>query len=75
MAKVDLTEILRLPVNERIDVVQEIWDSVAADTEAVPLTPEQAEELDRRLEEHERTPDDVVEWSEAEKRIRDSLRK
>jgi putative addiction module component (TIGR02574 family) len=74
MAKVDLSEILRLPLEERIDVVQEIWDSVAADTEAVPLTPEQAEELDRRLAEHEQNPDDVVEWSVAEKRIRDSLK-
>ncbi|MFP4068351.1 MAG: addiction module protein [Spirochaetaceae bacterium] len=74
MAKVDLSEILNLPLEERIDVVQEIWDSVAADTDAVPLTPEQAEELDRRLEEHERNPDDVVEWSVAEKRIRDSLK-
>lgn len=74
MAKVDLSEILQLPVAERIDVVQEIWDSVAADTDAVPLTAEQADELDRRLEEHERDPDDVVEWSVAEKRIRDSLK-
>lgn len=75
MAKVDLSEILRLSVDERIDVVQQIWDSVAADTDAVPLTPEQAEELDRRLEEHDRNPEDVVEWSEAEKRIRSNLKK
>lgn len=74
MAKVDLSEILRLSVDQRIDIVQAIWDSVAADTDAVPLTPEQAEELDRRLAEHERNPNDVVEWSEAEKRIRESLK-
>ena len=30
MPNVDLSEILRLPVSERIDVVQQIWDSVAA---------------------------------------------
>lgn len=70
MPKVDLSEILRLPVSERIDVVQQIWDSVAADADAVPLTPEQREELDRRLKEHEENPDDVVEWSEVERRIR-----
>ena len=70
MPKVDLSEILRLPVSERIDVVQQIWDSVAADADAVPLTPEQREELDRRLKDHEENPDDVVEWSEVEKRIR-----
>lgn len=75
MAKVDLSEILQLPVDQRIDIVQEIWNSVAADTDAVPLTPEQAEELDRRMADHERHPDDVVEWAEAETRIRESLKK
>ena len=70
MPKVDLSEILRLPVSDRIDVVQQIWDSVAADADSVPLTQEQREELDRRLKDHEENPDDVVEWSEVEKRIR-----
>ena len=70
MSKVDLSEILRLPVSERIDLVQQIWDSVAADADAVPVTPEQREELDRRLKEHEENPQDVVEWDEVEKRIR-----
>ena len=70
MPKVDLSEILRLPVSERIDVVEQIWDSVAADSDAVPVTPEQREELDRRLKEHEQNPNDVVEWSEVERRIR-----
>ena len=70
MPKVDLSDILRLPVSERIDVVGQIWDSVAADSDAVPVTPEQREELDRRLKEHEQNPNDVVEWSEVERRIR-----
>lgn len=70
MPNVDLSEILRLPVSERIAVVQQIWDSVAADADAIPVTPEQREELDRRLKEHEENPDDVVEWSDVEKRIR-----
>jgi len=70
MANVDLSEILRLPVSERIAVVQQIWDSVAADADAIPVTPEQREELDRRLKEHQEHLDDVVEWSEVEKRIR-----
>ncbi len=70
MPNVDLSEILRLPVSERIDVVQQIWDSVAADADAVPVKPEQREELDRRLKEHQENPDDVVEWNEVEKRIR-----
>jgi putative addiction module component (TIGR02574 family) len=73
VSKVDLEEILRLPVEERITLVQQIWDSVAADADAVPLIPEQEEELRRRLEEHERNPDDVVEWSKVRERIRSRL--
>lgn len=38
----------RLSTRERLDLIGEIWDSIEA--EAVPLTPEQAAEIDRRLE-------------------------
>ena len=49
----------RLSVEERISLVEEIWDSIAEDT---PLTEAQRLELDRRLEDHEANPDDVVPW-------------
>jgi len=73
MSKINLDEILRLPVEDRIDLVEQIWDSVAADADALPITPEQREELDRRLEDHERNPNDVVEWSVVRERIRSRL--
>lgn len=49
----------QLSVEERIALVEELWDSIA---EATPLTEAQRAELDRRLEEHKRYPDDVVPW-------------
>lgn len=49
----------RLSVEERIELVEEIWDSIS---EATPLTEAQRRELDRRLEEHEANPNDVVPW-------------
>ena len=49
----------QLSVEERIGLVEEIWDSIA---EATPLTEAQRAELDRRLEDHEANPDDVVPW-------------
>jgi len=70
VGKVDLADILDLSVEDRITLAQRIWDSVAADPGAVPLTPEQRAELERRLEDHERDPSDVVGWDEAEARIR-----
>lgn len=39
-----------LPIEERIKLVEDLWDSIAADQKALPLTPEQKAELDRRLD-------------------------
>ncbi len=50
----------RLGVDERLALVEEIWDSIAADSTAVPLPAEQAQELEHRLAAHEAAPDDVV---------------
>lgn len=39
-----------LPVDQRIRLVEDVWDSIAADQQALPLTGAQREELDRRLD-------------------------
>ena len=43
----------RLPVEERIKLVEDLWDSIAADQKILPLTAEQRDELDRRLDAYE----------------------
>jgi putative addiction module component (TIGR02574 family) len=42
--------LLGLPIDERIRLAEDLWDSVAADQGALPLTAEQKAELDRRLD-------------------------
>lgn len=42
-----------LPIEERIKLVEDLWDSIAADRKALPVTPEQKAELDRRLDAYE----------------------
>ena len=63
----------RLPVNDRLDLIEEIWDSITAEVDAFPLTPAQEAEIGRRLDEHDADPDDVIPWetikSEAEARF------
>lgn len=42
-----------LPLDERIRLVEDLWDSIAAEQSALPLTEEQKQELDRRLDAYE----------------------
>ena len=56
----------RLPLAERIELVEALWESITQDGYEPSLTPEQADELDRRVEAHRRNPDDVVAWESIE---------
>ncbi len=42
-----------LPIEERIKIVEDLWDSIAADRNALSLTDAQKTELDRRLDAYE----------------------
>ena len=65
----------RLSVVERIQLVQEIWDSLVPDAEQLPITEAQRLELDRRLAALEANPDEVVPWEEVEARALARFRK
>ncbi|OFW40192.1 MAG: addiction module protein [Acidobacteria bacterium RIFCSPLOWO2_12_FULL_60_22] len=71
MSSVNIQDILKLPIEERIELVEAIWDSIAASPESLPVTEAQKRELDRRLAEHRATPQSGKRWEE----IRDSLDK
>ena len=47
------THLRDLPIADRIQLVEDLWDSIAADQEALPLTFDQRVELDRRLDAYE----------------------
>jgi putative addiction module component (TIGR02574 family) len=47
------TKLSELPIDERIKLVEELWDSIASDQKVLPLTDEQKAELDRRLDAYE----------------------
>ncbi len=47
------TKLRELPVDERIKLVEELWDSIASDQKVLPLTDDQKAELDRRLDAYE----------------------
>ncbi len=64
----------RLSVMERIQLVQEIWDSIVPSVEQLPLTEAQRQELDRRLAALQANPANIIPWEEVEARARARFR-
>ena len=52
MNKITIAEILKLSVDERLELIEQIWDTIGAD----PLTEDDLQELDRRLADAEANP-------------------
>ena len=54
-----------LSVAERIQLVEDIWDSIAVEgSKAVELTDAQREELRRRMKDHDADPSSTVPWEQ-----------
>lgn len=47
------SKLLELPVAEKIKLVEDLWDSIAADQQVLQLTEDQKAEIDRRLDAYE----------------------
>jgi putative addiction module component (TIGR02574 family) len=60
MIDTDVAEILKLPVEERMRLVELIWESLAVNPSALPLSDAHRAVLDERVAEHDRNPDDVA---------------
>ena len=54
----------RLTRDERLALVQEIWDSIAAEPLQPLLSEAQRQELERRVTEDDTTPEDVIPWEQ-----------
>jgi putative addiction module component (TIGR02574 family) len=63
-AAIKALSIDRLPIEERLALAEEIWDSIAADSAAVPLTESQRVELQKRIEEDDADADDITPWEQ-----------
>jgi putative addiction module component (TIGR02574 family) len=59
-----------LTVEERLQLLEDVWDSLSATPQRVPLTDAQREELDRRLDEIEAGDVTGIPWEEVLEQIR-----
>ncbi len=72
MANAAIEEILRLPVSERIEAAEAIWDSLVDAAEAQGLagpSDEQRAELRRRVAEHDRDPSTAIPLEEVRRKL------
>ena len=64
-----LQDILKLTIEERIRLVEDIWDSITEIPESIILTDSQKHELDLRLDEFYKNPSDGSKWDIIKKKI------
>ena len=69
MKKISATDTLDLSIPERIQLVEDIWDTIAAEADAVELNEEEKRIIDDRLEAYHRDPYAGAPWGDVVKRI------
>lgn len=67
--KLDL-DLERLSVTERLDLLEQIWDSLSKNPDQIPLTAAQRAELDRRIDQAEADGGQGISWQQLQDRIR-----
>ena len=64
-------DIEKLSPEERLRLIEDLWESLRKTPDALPLTRAQREELDRRLDELDRGEGETIPWEDVKRRLRD----
>lgn len=64
-----VVDIDKLAPDERLRLIDALWESLRAEPQGVPVTSAHLDELDRRLDDLERNDVDVLSWDEVETRL------
>lgn len=78
MSTAKMSDLLQLTIAERIQLVEDLWDSIAAEAmenpSRLPVSEAQLQEIRCRLEEYHQNPDDVIPFDEVMERLERSLK-
>ncbi|HEV8714890.1 MAG TPA: addiction module protein [Candidatus Binatia bacterium] len=66
----EFAQIFELNVSEKLQLVEDLWDDIAAAPEQIPVLEWQKEELARRKAAYLQNPNVSTSWEEAKERIR-----
>ncbi len=64
-----VADILELSVAEKIQIVEDIWDSISQNPEQLVVSEAEKLELDKRLESYKQNPNDGIEWETLKKNL------
>ncbi len=73
MATISKADLLKLDIAQRLELIEEIWESIVNEANAgaeLPLSNAERELLDQRLREDDEDPDAAIPWAEARERLR-----
>jgi putative addiction module component (TIGR02574 family) len=69
MGSITAVDTLKLSISERIVLVEEIWDTIAAEVDAIEFTEDEKKLIDQRLEAYRQHPEAVSSWEAVYKRL------
>ena len=69
MKKITATDTLSLSIQERIQLVEDIWDTIITEANSVELTEEEKKIIDLKLEKYHKNPELGSPWEDVYKRI------
>ena len=66
-------ELLRTPltIEQRLELIGELWDSIPDSLNELPIPEWHREELERRLAAADANPDATIPWEEVKRRLRE----
>ncbi len=69
MKKITATDTLELSIPERIQLVEDIWDTITAKAYSLELTEDEKKIIDARLERYHQNPETCSPWADVHQRI------
>jgi putative addiction module component (TIGR02574 family) len=69
MGEIRIDDIKALSVEERLELIERIWDTLTETPDQIPLPDWHRELLDERLREFEKAPDAGSPWEDVNRRI------
>ena len=69
MKHISASDIAEMPIEQRIQLVEDIWDSIAELPDSVEIPKWHKQELEKRLKAYHDNPNECSPWSEVKKSV------